>query len=66
MLATSYFQGNAEKWANLIIRWYMDDTITNANNASLVEDWTAFKTKMRQNFSPIKESLLAKQKIQNL
>jgi hypothetical protein len=44
----------------------MDDTITDADNASLVEDWTAFKTKMRQNFSLIKESLLAEQKIQNL
>ena len=66
VLATSYHRGDAEKWSNPIIKRYMDDSITDADNTALVEDWDAFKTKMRQNFSPFKESLIAEQKIQTL
>ena len=66
VLATTYLRGDAEKWANPIIKRYMDDSITDADNTTLVEDWDAFKTRMRQNFSPFKESLIAKQKIQTL
>jgi hypothetical protein len=44
----------------------MDDTIANAENTTLVENWNAFKIRLRQVFSPFKESIIAKQKIQNL
>ena len=38
VLATSYLRGDAEKWANPILRRYMDDSITDAANTALVED----------------------------
>ena len=38
VLASTYFRGDAEKWANPIIQRYMDDSITDANNTALVED----------------------------
>jgi hypothetical protein len=66
VLATTYMRGDAEKWANPFVRKYMDDTITDSENTTLMEDWTEFKKKLRQIFSPIKESLIAKQKIQTL
>jgi hypothetical protein len=66
VLATTYLRGDAEKWANPILQRYMDDSIEDADNTALVEDWDAFKTKMRQNFSPFKESVVAEQKIQTL
>jgi hypothetical protein len=66
VLATTYLRGDAEKWANPILRRYMDDAIKDDENAALVEDWDAFKKKMQENFSPIKESMIAEQKIQTL
>lgn len=66
VLATTYLRGDAEKWANPIIQRYMDDSIEDAENTALVEDWDAFKIKLRQNFSPFKESVIAEQKIQVL
>jgi hypothetical protein len=44
----------------------MDDTIADAGNTTLVESWDAFKIRLRQVFSPFKESVIAEQKIQNL
>lgn len=66
VLASTYFRGDAEKWANPILRRYMDDSITDTENVDLVENWDAFKTKMREIFSPFKESVIAEQKIQIL
>jgi hypothetical protein len=63
VLATTYMRGDAEKWANPFVRKYMDDTITDSENTTLMEDWTEFKKKLRQIFLLIKESLIAKQKI---
>jgi hypothetical protein len=56
-------RGDAKKWANLFIRKYIDDTITDSENTTLIEDWTEFKKKLRQIFLLIKESLITKQKI---
>jgi hypothetical protein len=66
ILATTYLRGDAEKWANPIIRRYMDTSVVDRANEKLVEDWDAFKKKMQENFSPIKESMVAEQKIQTL
>ena len=44
----------------------MDNSIRDANNVALVEDWDAFKTKMREVFSPYQEKVIAEQKIQQL
>ena len=66
VLATTYLRGDAEKWANPIIRRYMDNSVEDADNAELVENWDAFKKKMQENFSPIKESMIAEQRIQTL
>ena len=44
----------------------MDTTIVDGGNTNLVEDWTTFKTKMREVFSPFKEDVIAEQKIQKL
>jgi hypothetical protein len=64
--ASTFFRGDAEKWANPFIRRYMDTTIVDGGNTNLVEDWTTFKTKMREVFSPFKEDVIAEQKIQKL
>jgi hypothetical protein len=56
-------KGDAEKWVILIIRRYMDDAITDAGNAMLVESWDTFKIRLRQIFLPFKESVIAEQKI---
>lgn len=64
--ATTFFRGDAEKWANPIIRRYMDDSIEDTENKELVEDWDTFKNKMKEIFSPFKESVIAEQKIQKL
>jgi hypothetical protein len=64
--ASTFFRGDAEKWANPFIRRYMDDTIVDGGNKDLIEDWATFKTKMREVFSPFKESVIAEQKIQKL
>jgi hypothetical protein len=66
VLASTYMKGDAEKWVIPIIRRYMDDTIADAGNTTLVENWDAFKIRLRQVFSPFKESVIAEQKIQNL
>jgi hypothetical protein len=66
VLASTYMKGDAEKWVIPIIRRYMDDAITDAGNAILVESWDTFKIRLRQIFSPFKESVIAEQKIQNL
>jgi hypothetical protein len=65
MLATTYMRGDAEKWVIPIVRTYMDPALDTANSA-IVESWDNFKAKLRQVFSLIKESLVAKQKIQTL
>ena len=44
----------------------MDTTIVDGGNTNLMEDWTTFKAKMREVFSPFKESVIAEQKIQKL
>jgi hypothetical protein len=36
--ASTYFRGDAEKWANPIISRYMDDDIEDSENTYLVED----------------------------
>jgi hypothetical protein len=41
----------------------MNDTIANAENTILVENWDAFKIRLQQVFLPFKESVIAKQKI---
>jgi hypothetical protein len=64
--ATSFLRGDAEKWASPIIRRYMDSNVDDDVNKHLVEDWDAFKIKMREVFSPFKESVIAEQKIQKL
>jgi hypothetical protein len=64
--ATSYMKGDAEKWVAPLTRRYMDPDVDDDENKSLFEDWDLFKAKLRQVFSPIKESLVAKQKIQTL
>jgi hypothetical protein len=64
--ATSYMKGDAEKWVAPMLRRYMDTSIKDKENVKLFEDWDLFKAKLRQVFSPIKESLVAKQKIQTL
>lgn len=66
VLASTYMKGDAEKWVEPILRKYMDETIIDDDNTALVEDWTTFKTRLRQIFAPIKESVIAEQKIQNL
>jgi hypothetical protein len=66
VLASSYMRGDAEKWVEPILLRYMDDTITDGANTNLVEDWTLFKGRLREIFSPIKESAIAEQKIQSL
>jgi hypothetical protein len=63
-------RGDAEKWAILFIRKYIARP-TNQDNYTdddkkiidLMEDWDTFKEKLRQVFSPIKESVVAKQRI---
>jgi len=66
VVASTYMKGDAEKWVIPILRKYMDDTKVDEDNTTLVEDWTAFKAELRRVFSPIKESVIAEQKIQNL
>jgi hypothetical protein len=63
VLASTYMKGDAEKWVIPIIRQYMDDTIADAGNTTLVESWDAFKIRLRQVFSLFKESVIAEQKI---
>jgi hypothetical protein len=46
VLASTYMKGDAEKWVILIIRRYMDDTIVDAGNTTLVESWDAFKIRL--------------------
>jgi hypothetical protein len=41
----------------------MDSNVDDDVNKHLVEDWDAFKIKMREVFSPFKESVIAEQKI---
>jgi hypothetical protein len=64
--ATTFFRGDAEKWANPILKRYMDDAIEDQTNKELVEDWDLFKLHMKEIFSPFKESVIAEQKIQQL
>jgi hypothetical protein len=66
ILVSTYMKGDAEKWVLPILKTYMDDNINDAGNTALVESWDAFKTRLKQVFSPIKESLIAEQKIQHL
>jgi hypothetical protein len=40
-------RGDAKKWANPIVRKYMDDDVTNSENTNLMEDWNEFKKKLR-------------------
>jgi hypothetical protein len=49
-----------------MLRRYIDATIKDKENTKLFKDWDLFKAKLQQVFSPIKESLVAKQKIQTL
>ena len=63
ILATTYIKGDAKKWVLPIIWKYIDDDITDKDNTNLVEDWHAFKTRLRQIFSPLKESVIVEQKI---
>ena len=64
--ATTFLRGDAEKWANPILRRYMDNNVDDQDNVDLVNDWDAFKAKMKEVFSPFKESVVAEQKIQRL
>jgi hypothetical protein len=64
--ATSYMKGDAEKWVTPLLRRYMDADVDDKENQRLFESWDSFKVKLRQVFSPIKEALVAKQKIQTL
>lgn len=66
VLATTYMRGDAEKWVTPIIRKYMDDAIVDASNTALVENWSTFKERLRQIFSPIQKPMIAEQKIQRL
>jgi hypothetical protein len=66
MLVSTFMKGDAETWVLPILKTYIDDTITDAGNTALVESWDAFKIRLRQVFSPIKESLISEQKIQHL
>jgi hypothetical protein len=66
VLVSTFMKGPAEKWVLPIIRKYMDDSIMDAGNTALVEHWDAFKIRLRQIFSPFKESVIAEQKIQKL
>ena len=66
VLVSTYMRGDAEKWVLPIIRKYMDDSITDKENTHLVENWDTFKIRLRQIFSPFKESVIAEQRIQNL
>jgi hypothetical protein len=40
-------RGDAKKWANLFVRKYIDNTITDFENTTLIEDWTEFKKKLQ-------------------
>jgi hypothetical protein len=66
ILVSTYMKGPAEKWVLPIIRKYMDPNSHDAGNTVLVEQWDAFKIRLRQIFSPFKESVIAEQKIQEL
>jgi hypothetical protein len=66
ILATTYMRGDAEKWVQPFLRKYMNSDIVDENNTRLMEDWSLFKDKLRQIFSPFKESVIAEQKIQEL
>jgi hypothetical protein len=66
VLASTYMKGDAEKWIVPILRKYMDENVVDADNTELVENWTTFKEKIRQVFSPFQESIIAEQKIQSL
>jgi hypothetical protein len=37
---------DAKKWANSIVRKYIDDNVTNSKNINLIEDWNEFKKKL--------------------
>jgi len=50
--ATTLLRGSAGEWARLIIRRYMDNAIEDDDNKHLVEDWDAFKIRMREVFLP--------------
>ena len=66
VFATTYMRGDAEKWVTPILERYMDPGIRDASNTRLVENWEQFKVRLRQIFSPVKEAVIAEQKIQNL
>jgi hypothetical protein len=66
VLASTFMKGDAEKWVLPMIQRYMDENVTDEENKNLIHDWDLFKIKLRQVFSPLKESIIAEKKIQNL
>ena len=66
MIATTFMKDQAELWVTPHLERYLDDEITDNENARLMENWDVFKVKLRQAFSPIKGSVIAEKKIQTL
>jgi hypothetical protein len=66
MIATTYMKDQAELWVTPHLERYLDDEITDNENARLMENWDLFKIKLKQTFSPIKASVIAERKIQTL
>jgi hypothetical protein len=65
-LASTYMRDKAEKWVLPIITRYMSQSVNDAENKALVEDWDLFKIRLREIFSPYSEVTIAEQKIQDL
>jgi hypothetical protein len=66
MIASTYMKDQAELWVTPHLERYLDNSITDNENALLMENWDVFKTKLKQAFSPIKASVIAEKKIQTL
>jgi hypothetical protein len=65
-LASSRLRGDAFKWITPHLQRYMDNTIKDAENTLMFEDWDEFKKKIKQVFGVHKETVVAERKIQEL
>jgi hypothetical protein len=65
MIATTFMKDQAELRVTPHLERYLDDDITDTENARQMENWDLFKVK-EHTFSPIKVSVIAEKKIQTL
>jgi hypothetical protein len=47
ILASTFMRGDAEKWVMPIVERYIDSSVTDSENSTLMEDWDLFKEKIK-------------------